>query len=65
MRDQKGGSARQVRALIERAGLSQVGAARQLEIGDRTVRRYCAGEDVPKVIILALERLVQLNAGRK
>jgi hypothetical protein len=48
----------QVRELIERAGLSQRAAARELEINERTMRGYCAGEKVPRVVMLALERLV-------
>lgn len=39
------------------AGLTQRGAARALEINERTVRRYCAGHPVPRVVWLALERL--------
>ena len=50
-----------VRELIERAGLSQRAAARELEIGERKMRGYCAGEKVPRVVILALERLVDLQ----
>lgn len=50
-----------MRALIHQTGLSQVGAAQALELGPRTVRRYCAGEPCPKVVLLALERLVELR----
>jgi hypothetical protein len=45
------------RAALARAGLTQRGAARALEINERTVRRYCAGYPVPRVVWLALERL--------
>ena len=45
------------RASLTRAGLTQRGAARALEINERTVRRYCAGHLVPRVVWLALERL--------
>jgi len=51
----------QVRELIERAGLSQRAAARELDINERTMRGYCAGEKVPRVIMLALERLVEMQ----
>jgi hypothetical protein len=51
----------QVRELIARAGLSQRAAARELEIGEREMRGYCAGDKVPRVVILALERLVDLQ----
>ena len=45
----------QLRDLLERAGLSQRGAARKLHIDERTMRRYCAGElPVPRVVELAL-----------
>jgi len=45
------------RAALARAGLTQRGAARALEINERTVRRYAAGTPVPRVVWLALERL--------
>jgi plasmid maintenance system antidote protein VapI len=51
-----------VRKLIADAGHSQRSAAGALGIGERTVRRYCLGENpVPRVIILALERLVDIR----
>jgi hypothetical protein len=44
-------------ALFE-LGLSQRGAARELDIHERTMRAYCAGRDtVPRVIWLALRAL--------
>jgi plasmid maintenance system antidote protein VapI len=53
--------AERLRAKLAEAGLSQRGAARLLEIDERTMRRYCAGEyPVPKVVWLALERLADL-----
>jgi DNA-binding XRE family transcriptional regulator len=45
------------RTALARAGLTQRGAAKALEINERTVRRYCAGYPVPRVVWLALERL--------
>ena len=45
------------RLALARAGLTQRGAARALEINERTVRRYAAGTPVPRVVWLALERL--------
>ena len=45
------------RLALARAGLTQRGAARALEINERTVRRYAAGATVPRVVWLALERL--------
>jgi predicted ABC-type transport system involved in lysophospholipase L1 biosynthesis ATPase subunit len=50
-----------VRELIARVGLSQRAAARELEIGEREMRGYCAGDKVPRVVMLALERLVDLQ----
>jgi predicted transcriptional regulator len=48
--------------LLLSAGLSQRGAARELEISERMMRYYCSGEQpVPKVVILALERLIDLQ----
>lgn len=53
-----------LRALLERAGLSQRRAARELDIDERTMRRYCGGEiPIPRVVTLALERLADLPAG--
>jgi len=47
-----------VERLLEKAGLSQRGAARALEINERTMRRYCAGDSpVPWVVLLAVENL--------
>ena len=51
-----------IRALLERGGLSQRGAARELGVDERTMRRYCGGETVPRVVLLALERLVELTS---
>lgn len=45
----------QLRRLLDRAGLSQRGAARKLEIDERTMRRYVAGDQpVPKVVEFAV-----------
>jgi predicted DNA-binding protein (UPF0251 family) len=49
-----------IKALIDQAGLSQRGAARALEINERTMRRYCSEADkdqAPKVVELALMQL--------
>lgn len=52
--------------LINAAGLSQRGAARELGINERTMRRYCAGDSpVPRVVFLALERLRDIRQGRE
>jgi len=54
--------AERVRELILRLGLSQRAAARELEIGERDMRAYCAGQPVPRVVLLALERLVDMQS---
>ncbi len=48
----------QLRAQLEKSGLSQRGAARELDIDERTMRRYVAGElPVPRVVDYALRWL--------
>ncbi len=48
-------TALQLQRLLDRAGLSQRGAAKALEINERTIRKYVAGESkVPKTVELAL-----------
>ena len=45
----------QLGRLLDRAGFSQRGAAKALEINERTMRKYCAGDaKVPKTVELAL-----------
>jgi len=53
--------ANRVRELLRLAGLGQRAAAKALEIGDRTMRGYCSGHKVPRVVMLALERLVDMG----
>ncbi len=54
-----------VRALLERADLSQRGAARALLINARTVRYWCAGDvDIPYTAQLALEFIVYLKTNK-
>lgn len=49
----------QLRKLLDKAGLSQRGAARQLDIDERTMRRYCAGEmPLPRTVEYALRWIV-------
>lgn len=49
----------QFRKLLERAGLSQSEAARQLEISDRTMRRYVSGETrVPRAVVYAILHVI-------
>ena len=50
--------ATQLRDQLARLGLSQRGLARELDLDERLIRRFCAGElPVPKVVWLALEAL--------
>lgn len=47
-----------IRAAIARLGTTQRGLARLLELDERMIRRYCAGQlAVPKVVWLAIEIL--------
>jgi plasmid maintenance system antidote protein VapI len=48
-------TALQLRRLLDRAGLSQRGAAKALEINERTMRKYVSGDSpIPKTVELAL-----------
>ena len=53
----------QLRKLLDRAGLSQRGAARALEIDERTMRYYCAGTKITRVVEYALLWLTSREAG--
>ena len=45
----------QLQRLLDRAGLSQRGAAKALDINERTMRKYIAGDSkIPKTVELAL-----------
>lgn len=48
-------TATQLRKALERAGMTVRGAAKDLQIHERTLHRYLAGESkIPKVVELAL-----------
>ena len=54
-----------MRRMLDAAGLSQRAAAAELEINERTMRRYCSTDaPVPRVVILALERLRDTRKAR-
>lgn len=56
-------TALQLQKLLDRAGLSQRGAAKALEINERTMRKYCAGDSaVPKVVEYALLHIIASQA---
>ena len=51
---------------LEDAGLSQRGAARELGIDERTMRKYCSGDlPVPRTIILALRYLALIHGNEE
>ena len=50
-----------VRELLRAAGLSPRAAARELEIDEPAMRGYCTGKAVPRYMMLAIERLVDLR----
>ena len=43
-----------LRARLATLGLTQRGAAREIGISERTMRRYCSGYPIPPMIWLAL-----------
>lgn len=54
-----------LRSELSRLGLSQVEAARRLDVGERTMRRWCAGEiEVPKAVGELLLRLSPKEASK-
>jgi DNA-binding transcriptional regulator YiaG len=53
--------ATRIREMLKKLKMSQAEGAHALEIGERSMRYYCAGEKVPKVVMLAIERLVDLR----
>lgn len=49
----------QLQRLLDLAGLSQRGAAKELDISERNMRRYIAGDlPIPRVIEYALRWLI-------
>lgn len=58
-------TALQLQKLLDRAGLSQRGAAKAIGISERQMRRYVAGEaDVPLVVEFALRWVIHTLADR-
>lgn len=52
-------TAAQLQKLLDRAGLSQRGAAKAIDINERTMRRYVTGEsEVPLTVEYALRWVV-------
>jgi len=55
-------TAQQLRALLESATLTQDGAARELDISERNMRRYAAGDlPIPRKVEYALRWLIQIK----
>ena len=53
-------TAQQLRDLLESAELTQDGAARELQISERNMRRYVAGDlPIPRKVEYALRWLIQ------
>ena len=50
----------QLQKLLDRAGVSQRSAAKALDINERTMRRYVAGEPIPRVVELAAKYLCEI-----
>ena len=50
-------NATELRELLSEAGVTQRAAARELQINERTMRRYAAGEPIPRVVELALQQV--------
>lgn len=50
-----------MRYQLMQLGTSQRGAARMLGIDSRTMRKYCSGQSVPRVIDLAMQGLIAIK----
>jgi DNA-binding XRE family transcriptional regulator len=58
-------TANQLQKLLDRAGISQRGAARELGINERTMRLYVAGDAViPRTVELACKYLWEKVDGK-
>jgi hypothetical protein len=56
-------TATDLRAMLDKLGLAQRAAARELQISEREMRRMCAGSQViPNVVWLALEKMIEDRA---
>jgi plasmid maintenance system antidote protein VapI len=50
-----------LKALLRELKLTRRGAARILEMNERTIRRYCAGSSsIPRAVFIALESLKKI-----
>jgi hypothetical protein len=55
-----------LKSLLKKAELSGRGTARELEINERTMRRYISGEQpIPRVIEFAVRYLIQTKGPKQ
>ena len=55
----------QLQKLLDQSGLSQRGAAKELDISERNMRRYIAGDlPVPRVVEYALRWLISQRGNK-
>lgn len=53
----------QLQKLLDRAGLSQRGAAREIGINERTMRKYVADDaEIPRTVEYALRWVIHLQS---
>ena len=55
----------QLKALINKSGKTQVGLARELGIGERTMRSYIASKRVPQIVEYAARHACECKEQRK
>jgi hypothetical protein len=59
-------TAKQLQRLLDNAELSQRGTARELEINERTMRRYVSGDQpIPRVVEFAVRYLIDTKAKKQ
>lgn len=57
---------KRLRALLKRGGLANAQAAREIGVSERMMRNYLAGSwPVPRYVWLALERVIEIQAGAR
>lgn len=53
-------TAKQLQALLDKAGKTQRGMSQEIGISERNMRRYCAGDlPIPRVVELAVRCVAQ------
>jgi hypothetical protein len=57
---------KQLQRLLDSAELSQRGTARELELNERTMRRYVSGDQpIPRVVEFAVRYLIQTKGQKR